>query len=196
MKSDFIIVFISLIITCYAALYDVNYLDYESPVPYSKWKSITWNDFKGLKHPNATLFGNNKFSYIYCKISLKYTSDSSLQINTWFYPCRSYVFNKKAADQSLLNHELCHFHLTEYCARLLRKSITELPKNEDNKETIEELEEKYNEEEQAYQVKYDDETFHSYVLCKQKEWETNVAKWLDSLKLYENPDVIIGRKKK
>ena len=194
MKFDFIIVFISLIITAYAALYDVNYLEYESPIPYSNWKSITWNDFKGLKHSKQSLFGNEKFAYIDSKIIIKYTSDSTLEVSTWFYPCRSYVFNKKIADQNLLNHELVHFHLTEYCARLLRKAISELPKNIDNKTTIEELENKYNQEEQASQIKYDDETFHSYVLSKQKEWKKNVSKWLDSLKKFENPNLIIGKK--
>jgi len=196
MKFDFIIVFISLFIIGYVALYDVNYLDYEKPIPYSNWKSITWNDFKALKHPNETLHGDEKFAFINSKICLTFISDSSIEVITRFYPCRSYVFNKKVADQNLLNHELGHLHLTEYCARLLRKDISELPKNADNKETIKELENKYNQEEQEFQAKYDDETFHSYVLFKQKEWESNVSKWIDSLKLYENPYVIIGKTKK
>jgi hypothetical protein len=194
MKFDLIVVFISLLLTGYTALYDVNYLVYEKPIPYSQTKTIGWDDFRGLNKPGNNLYGKNEFANIYTEIVLDHTSDTSYSVTTYFHPCRSYVFNKNAVDQNLLNHELCHFKITEYYARLIRKEISELPA-EYNRTDIDEIKEKYNRLENDLQFQYDEETMHSYVLFKQKEWEAKVNKWLDSLKQYENPEVIAGTRR-
>ncbi|HXC06832.1 MAG TPA: hypothetical protein VNZ86_18870, partial [Bacteroidia bacterium] len=105
-------------------LFDVNYLHYKSPMPYAQWKSITFSDFRGLKRPGQTLDGMSEFAFIVPQMKVS-GSGKSIEVQTYFHPCRSYVYNTAIQDEKLLKHELYHLHITEYTSRLLRKQLKE-----------------------------------------------------------------------
>jgi hypothetical protein len=167
-----------------ATLFDVNYLSYKSPMPYSKWREITLADFKGLKRPDQTLDGQSDFAFIVSDVKVK-RSDGIIAVTSYFHPARSYVFNDKLQNNDLLIHELYHFHITEYCARLLRKSIILSGKPISDK-TLESMKNKIKHYADSLQYEYDDQTYHSYVVGKQKNWERVIDSCLNSLKGYES----------
>jgi hypothetical protein len=165
-------------------LFDVNYLQYKAPMPYSEWKSITFSDFRGLNRPGQTLDGMNEFAFIVPEMRVRRSSGTTL-VETYFHPCRSYVYNHAIQDDKLLTHELYHLHITEYFARLLRKKLSGFtnPIPEDQFEVF------VNETrgmERAWQFTYDDETYHSYLAGKQRGWEKKVDSCLTSLKSFAN----------
>jgi hypothetical protein len=181
---DRIIIFFSIIGIFVTLLWDFNYLRYKPPIEHKDWKSITLNDFRGLKRPLETLDGESKFAFVSTNVRVIKRKDK-IEIKTYFYPCRSYVYNRKLYANGLLTHEIYHFHIAEYCARLIRKSVQD---RIDNYESMNLSEIKNNililENELQYQ--YDDETYHSYVLGKQIEWQDKIDSSLKSLENYSN----------
>jgi hypothetical protein len=168
-------------------LWDFNFLDYAPPVEHKDWKSITLASFRGRSLPSMRLDGMKDFAFICTSIDMA-ESGNEVEIKTLFHPCRSYVFDKDLYSPGLLEHELYHFHLTEYCARLMRKEITNYRiKNPARDLSI--VRTKYLDLEGRLQSQYDDETYHSYVRQKQSEWQFKVDKWLDSLTQYSNTTI-------
>lgn len=190
MNRAIIISFFSIILLSITALFEVNYLDYEAPIPYSDWQKITFHDFKGIKKPFKTLLGAKEFAYIKTSMEINFLPGKRISVTTYFHPSRSYVFNKYIRDNDLLKHELYHFHIAEYCSRLLRKEISE-QRGTLSSFVISELLKKYTQEENAMQIQYDDETFHSYVLEKQKDWENDIDSKLKLLENFRNTVVIL-----
>ena len=114
---------IGIILLSIAILFDVNYLNYGSPMSYSQWQKINFYDFRALKKPGMTLNGVAEFAYIKTNRKIHYYNNGNIEITTYFHPARSYVFASDIRNPDLLNHELYHFHISEYCTRLLRKKI-------------------------------------------------------------------------
>lgn len=166
-------------------LYDVYFINYKSPMPHSEWQKIKWSDFRAIKRPHQTLDGEQNFAFICSDIELNFISNNTLNVCAYFHPCRSYTYSQEEAGKNLMSHELYHFHITEYFARLLREKITKFaPTN--NAQIIEDSD-KMIEQERAMQYQYDDETYHGYVLGKQKEWQNKIDSCLKSLEKYSNP---------
>jgi hypothetical protein len=190
----FAILFISPAVALLLAsiLYDVNYFDYEKPIPYAQMSTIKFHDFKALKKPGVTLYGVAEFAYIKTNRKIHYLNDGNVEVTTCFHPSRSYVFAQDIRNIDLLTHELYHFHISEYCSRLLRKEIFEKG-NKITRKGIKNLNKKYYRLEDAMQDNYDEDTYHSYVLQKQKGWEEKVDNLLLSLEDFSNPIVICGR---
>lgn len=191
MKFAIIFTGAAVVLLLISILYDVNYLDYEKPIPYSRVSTISFYDFKALKKPGMTLYGVAEFAYIKNNRKIHYLDVGNVEITTYFYPSRSYVFARDIRNMDLLSHELYHFHISEYYSRLLRKEICE-KRNNITHNGIENLNKKYYQLEDEMQYEYDEDTYHSYVLQKQKEWEEKVDSLLLSLKDFSNPVVIIG----
>lgn len=191
MKFAIIFIGVAVVLLSVSILYDVNYLDYEKPVPYSRVSTINFYDFKAQKKPGMTLYGVAEFAYIKTNREIHYLDDRNIEITTYFHPSRSYVFAQDIRNNGLLTHELYHFHISEYCTRLLRKETFE-KRNKITHRGIESLNKKYYRLEDEMQGEYDDETYHSYVLQKQKEWEEKVDSLILSLKDFSEPIVIIG----
>lgn len=191
MKFAIIFIGLSVVLLLVSILYDINYLDYEKPVPYSRVSTINFYDFKALKKPGMTLYGVSEFAYIKTNRKISYLNDGNVEITTYFHPSRSYVFAQDIRNNDLLTHELYHFHISEYCTRLLRREIFE-SRNEITHKAIETLNRKYYRLEDEMQTEYDEDSYHSYVLQKQKEWEEKVDSLLLSLKDFSDPVVIIG----
>ncbi len=170
----------------------VNYLNYESPIPFSQIDSISFENFRGLEFFKRELYGNEEYAYIVTSIDLNHKEDYVI-IEALFHPSRSYVYNSHIHDEYLLAHELTHFKITELFARKARKKVKE--ENIRNKKEMSIILSENWTQERAYQKRYDYDTFHSYVMKEQKKYEKDV----DSLLLlycdYENPKILFNAKK-
>jgi len=182
-RINLVIFSTGLLMIAIVILFDINYLKYKAPIPHQNWRQITFDDFKGLKRPNETLDGGNEFAFIVTELVLV-ESNNKIGVVCYFHPSRSYVFKDNLYNNELLKHEIYHFHIAEYCSRLLRKQIAKIKtasryKAENLKANILRIED-------SLQVKYDYETYHSYVMGKQLEWQLKIDSCLNSLKEYEN----------
>ena len=167
----------------------INFLDYEKPIPYGRIDEITFKNFRGMEFFQKSLYGNKSFAYIYTSIEYEF-EDDSLSIQSFFHPSRSYVYNKKAYSKDLLRHELYHFRITELYARIAKKRIAAL--NAPTESEIEDLITVIKKQEDNYQRAYDDDTFHSYVLSKQKKYEKDVDSLLSLYGNYSKPKIFIN----
>ena len=193
MKFTIFFLAAGIILLAAAIVFDVNYFNYSRPVPYSQLQKISFHDFRALKKPGLTLKGVQEFAYIKTNRRIHYVNNGNVEITTYFHPSRSYVFANNIRDRDLLTHELYHFHISEYCTRLLRKEISETSNNiSDN--MIVRLHEKYYQFENEMQLKYDEDTYHSYVMKEQKKWEIKIDSLLQSLLSFSNPLIHISNK--
>jgi hypothetical protein len=185
-RFNIIFFVIGLILLLTAALFDVNYVNYRKPIPFSQWQTITFYDFTGLKRPGKTLAGLSEFAYIKTSREIHYFKNGDTRITANFHPSRSYVFSQHIRNPDLLKHELYHFHITEYFTRLLRKEISAY-NGKATRNIIADLNKKYCLLETEMQKQYDDDTYHSYVLQEQKKWEATLDNKLFSLSEFSNP---------
>jgi hypothetical protein len=155
--------------------FKVNIFDYRRPIEYSDIKSITFKDFKGFKLPNETFKGTKRFAFISTSIAWEKRANE-IEIKTLFHPSRSFTYNEKLTNNFLLQHELYHFHITEYYARLSRKELS-LLETIPSENTLKNILKKNSALMDKMQMEYDYETYHSYILKEQKRWQNK----LDSL---------------
>ncbi|MCP4458968.1 MAG: hypothetical protein GY816_13250 [Cytophagales bacterium] len=181
-RSNFVIVGISVILMGIVILYDVNYLKYKRPIPYSDWREIDWSDFRAIKRPTLTLNGSQNFAYISTEIKMSFAQNSAVNIVTYFHPSRSYTFSQNITGDNLLRHEMYHLHITEYHSRLLRMEVSNL-KNPD-KAIIKELYNDIWEKEGQMQFEYDDYTYHGFILGYQRKWQDKIDSSLISLNTF------------
>ncbi len=185
MRSNLILLAFGVAFVAMAGSFHINYLDYEKPIPYSKWETITWSNFRGNNTPYRTLKGHREFGFIETDIVIDEDGDS-LYVTSYFYPSRSYVYNKRIIDRPFLKHELLHFHITEYHARLLRRQLTDSLSVDDD---IDELLEKINFEHDAMQQAYDGETDHGVFVGKQKSWQQKVDSLLLTMDRFRSTSI-------
>lgn len=191
LRVNILILIIASVLLAVAIIYDVNYLNYKPPIKYSNWKEIKWSDFRAIKRPKQTLYGSKNFAFICSEIDYKF-KNNSIEINTLFHPSRSYTFSEEVASKNLLQHELYHLHITEYFSRLLRKKIiTFVHKN--NKTAIKELINNYKNKELEMQYQYDDETYHGYILGKQRLWQHQIDSLLNDLEAFSTPIINLDK---
>ena len=185
MRTNLFILISGACMLAWAALFHINFLHYESPIPYARWKEITFRDFRGLNRPGNTLDGQADFAFIESGIKVAQSS-SHISVTTFFYPAGSYVFNAKLENDNLLTHELYHLHITEYCARQMRRDIKNVGHSADSK-MLDNLQTRYRNMEDSLQMTYDDESYHSYITGQQLKWQRTIDSCLNSLKEFENP---------
>ena len=193
MRVALTLIILSLLLLAVAALYDVNYINYESKRPYAKWAKINFYDFKGFKKPGMKLHGLAEFAYIKTDRRIRYLRNGNVEVTTYFYPSRSYVFAQDIRNPDLLRHELYHFHIAEYFSRLLRRTILQ-QKNDITRSTIQRVNREYYILEEQMQQQYDEDSYHSYVLHEQRKWETKVDSLLYSLRNFSDPIVLLANK--
>src|SRR5688500_13854832 len=155
-----------------SVLFHINILRYSSPIPFVEIDTITLKDFKGYRKPNQTLDGENKFAFITTSIIWEKT-DSTVEVQAAFHPARSYVYNDKIVDRFLLKHELYHFRITEIFARKCRQELS-LSNVAPSDDVISELIAFNEEAETEMQLRYDEESYHGYLMKEQKRWEKDV----------------------
>lgn len=187
-KKTILILLLSCVGVCcfFLVLNTINFLDYRKPISYEKVDSISFNDFVGYEFFREELYGSERFAYVYVTIDAE-INDDNVVVESFFHPSRSYVYNKKIKSDLLFTHEIYHFKIAELFARKIRRDITNLSVKEETK--IEEILKKYRSEERNYQILYDKETFHSYVMQKQIKYQKEVDSLLYLLKKFEQPKI-------
>jgi hypothetical protein len=168
-------------------LFHVNFIRYASPIAFSEIDKITLKDFKGFRRPYQTLDGGSEFAFIVTTLSIK-PKNNEVTVEALFHPSRSYTFNDNLADKSLLRHELYHFRITEIFARKCRQELSELKQMPSGK-ALEQMMNFQNTREREMQYRYDDESYHSYIMKEQKRWEKKIDSLLTLLDKYKNPTV-------
>ncbi|MBT7825147.1 MAG: hypothetical protein HN600_01005 [Bacteroidetes bacterium] len=181
---NIILIITTLAVLFIATLWDINLLNYSQPIAHTNFNEIELSDFRGLNRPYHSLHGSSRFAFISTDIQIKY-EDDQICILSRFHPSRSYVYNKNMISRPLLTHELYHFHITEYITRLFRKELTSINYKPSKKE-VKNILHVYLDQENQLQTQYDDETYHSYVLGKQQEWQLKIDNLLLITKQYEN----------
>ncbi len=187
LKLNVFIFLISIVLLGVAIVYEVNFFNYEYPIPYSEREFIDWSKFKGLNKPHKTLNGSREYAFISTEMDLEIT-DNAIIIETLFHPSRSYVFNQAIADNNLLTHELYHLHITELWSRKLRKKISQMEDKFNQNLIIEEVR-NHKKGERNMQLNYDEKTYHSYLLQVQRSWQNTIDSQLISLKKFSNPNI-------
>ncbi len=164
----------------------VNFLDYQRPIPYSRFNEITFENFRGFEFFKKTFYGSERFAYIVTTIETE-VNDDSITVQALFHPSKSFVYNKHTNSKELFNHEMYHFKITEVFARRIKQKISNL--NANSKHEIAAIIEQLNTEERAYQRKYDYDTFHSYVYKEQIKYQKEIDSLLDVLTKYIKPKI-------
>lgn len=186
-----VVSFFLFLLIAFIVLTKVNFLNYRKPKAYGEIDRITLNDFRGLEFFQNSLYGNEHFAYIKTTIDYGFEKDS-IKVESFFHPSSSYVYNRKAFSNELLNHELYHFKITELYVRMIKMQISNGKKRSKNE--IEYLIDELKNEERQFQLKYDDDTFHSYVLKEQKKYEKNIDSLLTFYNNFKNPKVRVYEK--
>lgn len=179
-----------------AVLSHTNFLDYEKPIPYKDIDSITFKNFRGLELFKKELYGSKHFAYVVTSIDSE-IDGNSVSIESYFYPSRSFVYDKKLAGNHLLSHEIYHFKITELFARKSKQKIVELDKSKSEKIEDFEIEQIINEfkkEERIFQTNYDNDTFHSYVFSQQKKYERHIDSLLYLLDKFKIKKITLNEK--
>ncbi|MBU3010778.1 hypothetical protein KO506_05155 [Polaribacter vadi] len=182
------LIFISII---FGILSHTNFLNYERPMTFEKFDKITFQNFRGLEFFKKSLYGNKRFAYVVTSIECE-INENSVTVQSFFYPSRSFVYNKNTNSKELLTHEKYHIKITELFVREAKKEISNLKIF--NKNKIKEIIRKVKTKERAFQKEYDYNTFHSYVLSEQKKYERKVDSLLTLLSVYEKPKITINDK--
>lgn len=170
-----------------SVIFHINILRYARPIPFSHIDRITLKDFKGYRKPYQTLDGESKFAFITTSIDWKKT-DNSVEVLAIFHPARSYVYNDKIADRFLLKHELYHFRITEIFARKSRRDLSQV-KGLPSDDVIGEVVAMNEASATDMQVRYDEESYHGYLMKEQKRWERNTDSLLNLLVEYKIPTI-------
>lgn len=191
LKRFFTAVKYSLAVLCvliigFAILSHTNYLDYEEPLTFDKYEKITFDNFRGIEFLKKSLYGNEKFAYVVTSINWEFENNSVI-VQSFFYPSRSFVYNKNTNSRELLTHEKYHIKITELFARKAKMEISKLDSFDEKR--IEGILEQIELDERSYQKEYDYNTFHSYVLSEQKRYEKEIDSLLDLLTNYKKPKV-------
>ncbi len=167
----------------------VNFLDYKKPMSFDKINQITFSDFKGLDFFQKSLYGNEHFAYVKTTIEFDIEKDS-IKIESFFHPSSSYVYNKKTFSNDLLKHEMYHFKITELFVRKVKCKISRLRKVDNDK--IKDLIKEAENDENNFQRKYDDDTFHSYVESQQIKYEKEIDSLLYLHSKFKKPKIYIN----
>ncbi|GIV45013.1 MAG: hypothetical protein KatS3mg035_2190 [Bacteroidia bacterium] len=164
-------------------------------IVWSKGYKLSWEDFKGRPKSGISF---EAISHIV--ISDEYTYENNMIkfiIVAQFIPKKSWTKSKNRLI--LLEHEQLHFDIAELYARKLKKKLAET-KFRSNPEKIKEkydrIFDKMYKELNYYQDLYDKETDFSRDEVRQKEWREKVARELEELEEYANPELVIDLSKK
>ncbi len=150
-------------------------------------RSLTWNDF-----PKINNVPGDFDAMVYSDIQFENNEENQhLNIYAQMIPRLSGRVIEDDDDESvqLLIHEQNHFNITEYFARLFRKEAVALGKEELTNTKLQRLANKYTEQAEIMQEKYDTESKHNGEWPTQRYWELHVAGLLRETAFYENENL-------
>lgn len=159
------------------------------PIVWSKEVRLSWNDFQGSvpKLDSHVALSRVEIQY---ESNVDKAGKMTMDIKGVFIKELSWVKADKKSDQ-ILKHEQYHFNLTEVWARKLRKEITLKKWNTKNFEKeFNTLFKKHISQTLKEQLRYDTETDNSRIVAKQTEWERQIDRDLDDLKMYAGTKVL------
>jgi hypothetical protein len=186
-KINATVLILGLTMLIVSVLFHVNILRYTRPIPFSDIDKITLKDFKGYRKPYQTLHGEKHFAFITTAISWE-KNDKGVELQAVFHPARSYVYNDKIVDRFLLKHELYHFRITEIFARKCRQELSRL-EGSLSEAVISEIVDVHEESADEMQSRYDDDSYHGYIMKEQRRWEKDIDSLLNLLDKYRTPTV-------
>ncbi|MBN2571718.1 MAG: hypothetical protein JXA68_06285 [Ignavibacteriales bacterium] len=157
---------------------------------WNKDYSLTVNDFEGEINDSIMTkqFSITPSAVSYIGISTEYKyHDGKLNVIIKTYFNRNKSFCRDSLIQSILEHEQCHFNISELYARKMRREILKLQiKSIYSNQKFDEVIDSLNIECVKYNDLFDYETFYGGIESEQKKWIENVNKELDKLNEYEN----------
>jgi hypothetical protein len=147
-----------------------------------KWEKdkLSWDNFKEIKK-RSDGFHADIFSDIQIQGNFR---DDDFQIFAFMNPNESHKLKDSLTDQ-LLIHEKYHFNITEYYARLFRKEVAEIGRDNLTQEKLNTLKFSFIDSINILQKKYDDETDHNVKWPEQRIWELNIDDKLRETEIYK-----------
>lgn len=139
-----------------------------APVTIKRWAKLSWDDFQGIPQPFSSYE-----AAIASAIYLEYDSTRErFHAYAGQHNVGSWAKRSRPSQDYELNHEQCHFNITELHARKLNEYIGENP---DGTEYLFSLRRNsINIDLRKMQREYDSETDHSLNLDKQCRWEYKI----------------------
>ncbi|MEO1487066.1 MAG: hypothetical protein AAFU57_15070 [Bacteroidota bacterium] len=146
---------------------------------------LTWSDFELVRHME-----HDYVATIYSTFSCPnlITSEKS-RVFAYMNPNLSKKLRGEYDSENVLIHEQYHFHITEYCTRLLRKEIVQRGLGGLSFKVMKDLKTKYSKKLDSLQNVYDSITDHNGDWEKQKYWEMKIDDWLRETAYYENDNI-------
>ncbi|MBL4663729.1 MAG: DUF922 domain-containing protein [Flavobacteriaceae bacterium] len=152
----------------------------EEKIIWDENRKLTWADFKGVPSgPLDFVASTNSgvsFSFSYKERNGVGTIDYTVLSN--FYPVLSWYRPSKVSAY-ILEHEQMHFDISELCARKLRKSLSNVPRNRNFKENTEVIYQENEAYRRELQTRYDIESDHSNNKEEEYKWRVYIAEQLE-----------------
>ena len=151
-------------------------------IEWSNDRKLTWNDFQGQAETNSV---NAALTSSSIKIDFGYNrSGFTYTIRCLFNKQRSWG---RVKNEYILAHEQGHFDIAEIHARKLHKALRAYRFNSRTvNEDISAIYDRIMKEHNAFQSTYDEETDHSRLPEKQREWLGNIDSLLNEYSGYRN----------
>jgi len=148
---------------------------------------LQWSDFRA--QPSAevdavAITASGLSSTFSARTSPDKLLDYSATIVAHFYPQQSW-YKPERVNEIVLAHEQLHFDITELHARQLRRDIANYKFTLDIKAEMKYLQNVANEDLEAMQERYDNETNYSINVSEQKTWQIFIREELNKLDAYK-----------
>lgn len=144
-------------------------------------KLLCWNEERPLQWHYFLGQADESNQYdceSYAEVKYSYTfhslNDFHFDVRAYFNPETSWV-KSGFKTEALLKHEQTHFDIAELYARKLKQALESKIYSENFDSEIKDVFNQYKEEYHKVQKLYDEETIHSTIAYKQKQWESYVS---------------------
>lgn len=191
-KKQVTIVCLGFILLAAWGIYEGNIFIAKKDIVWKKNITLSWDDFRG--NPRIfTKYGAAIYSLFEYKIYGELSIDS-IVVTTFMETKNSWKQKDIVHDDYALRHELYHFNISEIVARRFRKKISDIKHQNPTKKTIEDLYSEFISELREIQKQYDDDTDHSLIIEKQKDWDYIVDSLLNQYSYYAIPVISFSKK--
>lgn len=133
--------------------------DYDT-ISWSAERRLSWDDFQGKAPLNAraAAITASGISYRFSTSGTKENMEVDFQIDTFFYPSKSW-YQPELSDEVILSHEQLHFDISELYARKMKARLAEQTFTHSNvKAKVKSIYREILKELDDFQNQYDDET--------------------------------------
>ncbi len=146
---------------------------------------ISWENFTKVEEKEENYVASI-YSEIYCPDKISWFDS---EVYAYMDPDLSEKLADSMLDDQVLIHERYHFNITEYHARILRKSIVEIGENKLTDKVLDSLYRKYELDRDLMQIEYDSITNHNVNTQEQRYWEMKIDDLLRQTDYYQNTDI-------